>query len=55
MTLLCTRPSLLQADLSAALLEWYVDTADVTPLQEDDRNFPPPPSNPPFPWPPKRA
>ena len=41
----------LQASLSAALLEWYVDTADVTPQQEDDRGLPPSP-NPPFPWPP---
>jgi hypothetical protein len=43
----------MQAELSAALLEWYVDTADVTPLTEDDRGLPPSPPNPPFPWPPK--
>ncbi len=49
--LLTTPP--LQAELSLALLEWYVETADVTTLTEDDRGLPPPPTNPPFPWPPK--
>ncbi len=49
---LLTTP-LLQAELSLALLEWYVETADVTTLTEDDRGLPPPPTNPPFPWPPK--
>jgi len=42
----------LQAELTAALLEWLVQTSDVTSLSEDPRGLPPPPANPPFPWPP---
>merc|ERR1712000_600258 len=31
----------LQQDMLEGLLEWYVQTTDVTPLDEDDRDLPP--------------
>ena len=40
-----------QAEMTADLLDWLVDTSDITPLIEDDRGPPPKPVTPPFPWP----
>ena len=42
----------MQASMLADLLEWIVDTSDITPLAEDSRNLPASPV-PPFPWPPR--
>lgn len=41
----------LRAAMLSDLLEWLVDTSDVTPNAEDDRGNPASPT-PPFPWPP---
>lgn len=47
--------SALQSGMLLDLLEWSIETSDITPLAEDPRDAPKFPGKPPFPWPPTSA